>query len=101
MGSDESHFNVSLIGRDKVKNSVHRSQFLKKKEREADSNKTVFTDHTFYRERKPKRIPTEGLLLTSLTPYRLAKPAYSPVGLLTSREAYWRFGKLSNNFTHT
>ena len=33
MGSDKSHFNVSLIVRDKVKqDSVHRPQFLKRKE---------------------------------------------------------------------
>ena len=32
MGSDESHFNVSLIARDKVtrQDSVHRPQFLKR-----------------------------------------------------------------------
>ena len=34
MGSDKSHFNVSLIVRDKV------------------TNKTVSTDHNFYRERR-------------------------------------------------
>ena len=34
MGSDKSHFNVSLIVRDKV------------------TNKTVSTDHTFRRERR-------------------------------------------------
>ena len=34
MGSDKSHFNVSLIVRDKVKpDSVHRPQLLKRKER--------------------------------------------------------------------
>ena len=34
MGSDESHFNVSLIGRDKVTiiDSVHKPQLLKRKE---------------------------------------------------------------------
>ena len=32
MGSDESRFNVSLIVRDKVTDSVHRPQFLKRKE---------------------------------------------------------------------
>ena len=32
MGSDESHFNVPLIVRDKVKDSVHRPQLLKRKE---------------------------------------------------------------------
>ena len=32
MGSDESRFNISLIVRDKVTDSVHRPQFLKRKE---------------------------------------------------------------------
>ena len=32
MGSDESHFNVSLIVRDKVTDGVHRPQHLKRKE---------------------------------------------------------------------
>ena len=32
MGSDESHFNVSLIVKEKSQDSVHRPQFLKKKE---------------------------------------------------------------------
>ena len=45
MGSDKSHFNVSLIVRDKV------------------TNKTVSTDYNF-----SKQIRTEVLLLTSLTP---------------------------------
>ena len=44
MGSDESHFNVSLIVRDKVT--------------------------TFEERREPKRDRTEVLLLTSLTPHR-------------------------------
>ena len=45
MGSEESHFNVS-VGSD------------------GETHKTVSTNH------KPKRYRTEALLLTSLTPYR-------------------------------
>ena len=51
MGSDESHFNVSLIVRDKV------------------TNKTVSTEHNFEVKGEPKRNRAEVLLLTSLTPY--------------------------------
>ena len=51
MGSDESHFNVSFIVRDKV-----TRQCLKT---------TAFEE-----KGEPKRIRTEVLLLTSLTPYR-------------------------------
>ena len=51
MGSDESHFYVSLIVRDKVTRQ---------------SPKTT----TFEEEGEPKRIRTEVLPLTSLTPYR-------------------------------
>ena len=57
MGSYKSHFNVSLIVRDKV------------------TNKTVPQTTTFEEKGEPKRIRTEVLLLTSLTPYRYAKPA--------------------------
>ena len=52
MGSDESHFNVS-VGSD------------------GQSHKTVFTNHNLSEEKgKPKRYRTEVLPLTSLTPYR-------------------------------
>ena len=52
VGSDESHFNVSLIVRDKV-------------------TRTVSTDHNRFEEKgKPKQYRTEVLLLTSLMPYR-------------------------------
>ena len=52
MGSDESHFNVS-VGSD------------------GQSHKTVSTDHNFFEEKgEPKQIRTEVPLLTSLTPYR-------------------------------
>ena len=59
MGSDESHFNVSVTARDKV-------------------TKTVSTDHNLSEEKgEPKpRYRTEVLPLTSLTPYRQAKPAH-------------------------
>ena len=52
MGSDESHFNVS-VGSD------------------GQSHKTVSTNHNLLEEKgEPKRYRTEVLLLTSLTPYR-------------------------------
>ena len=39
--------------------------------------KTVSTNHNLFEEKgEPKRIQTEALLLTSLTPYRWAKPAH-------------------------
>ena len=51
MGSDESHFNVLLIVRDKV--TRHCPQTT-----------------TFEEKGEPKRIQTEVPLLTNLTPYR-------------------------------
>ena len=52
MGSDESHFNVS-VGSD------------------GQSHKTVSTNHNLFEEKgEPKRNRTEVLPLTSLTPYR-------------------------------
>ena len=51
MGSDESHFNVSLIVRDKVTRQCPQT--------------TTFQD-----KGEPKRIRTEVPLLTSLTSYR-------------------------------
>ena len=51
MGSDDSHFNVSLIMRDKVTR--------------------LSTNHNLFEEKgEPKRIRTEVPLLTSLTSYR-------------------------------
>ena len=50
MGSDESHFNVSLIVRDKVTRQCPQT--------------TAFEE-----KGEPKRIRTEVPLLTSLTPY--------------------------------
>ena len=52
MGSDESHFNVS-VGSD------------------GQSNKTVSTNHNLFEEKgEPKQYRTEVPPLTSLTPYR-------------------------------
>ena len=51
MGSDESHFNVSLIVRDKVTRQCPQT--------------TIFEE-----KGEPKRIRTEVPLLTSLMPYR-------------------------------
>ena len=52
MGSDESHFNVS-VGSD------------------GQSHKTVSTNHNLFEEKgEPKRNRTVVLPLTSLTPYR-------------------------------
>ena len=62
MGSDESHFNVS-VGSD------------------GQSHKTVSTNHNLLEEKgEPKRYRTEVLTLTSLTPYRWAKPAHEELG---------------------
>ena len=63
MGSDEteSHFNVS-VGSD------------------GQSHKTVSTNHNLSEQKgEPKRYPIEVLPLTSLTPYRKAKPAHQTV----------------------
>ena len=51
IGSDNSHFNVSLIVRDKVIRQCPQTT-------------------TFEEKGEPKRIRTEVPLLTSLTPYR-------------------------------
>ena len=51
MDSDESHFNVSLIVKDKVTRQCPKTT-------------------TFEEKGEPKRIRTEVPLLTSLTPYR-------------------------------
>ena len=58
MGSNESHFNVSLIVRDKVTRQCPQTT-------------------TFEEKGESKQIRTEVLLLTILTPYRKAKPAHS------------------------
>ena len=51
MGSDESHFNILFIVRDKVTRQCPQTT-------------------TFEEKGEPKRIRTEGPPLTSLTPYR-------------------------------
>ena len=52
MGSDESHFNVSVGSN-------------------GQSHKTVSTNHNLFEEKgEPKRYRTEVLPLTNLTPYR-------------------------------
>ena len=51
MGSDESHFNVSLIVRDKMSRQCPQTTIVEEKG-------------------EPKRYRTEVLALTSLTPYR-------------------------------
>ena len=63
MGSDESHFNVSLIVKDKVTRPCPQT--------------TAFEE-----KGEPKRYRTEVLPLTSLPPYRSAKPALSVKGQL-------------------
>ena len=62
MVSDESHFNVSSVVRDKV-------------------TRQCLQTTTFEEKREPKRIRTEVPLLTSLTPYRKAKPAHNIIDL--------------------
>ena len=57
MGNDESHFNVSLIVRDKVTTQCPQTT-------------------TFLKRKESKRNWAEALLLTSLTPYLLAKPTH-------------------------
>ena len=57
MGSDKSHFNVSLIVRDKVTRQCPQTP-------------------TFQEKEEPKRNRPGALLLTSLTPYRWAELAH-------------------------
>ena len=57
VGSDESHFNILLIVRDKVTSQCPQTT-------------------TFEATGEPKRSRSEVPLLTSLTPYRYAKPAH-------------------------
>ena len=59
IGSDESHFNVSIIVRDKVTRQCPQTT-------------------TFEENGEPKRIRTVVRLLTSITPYRsYAKPVHN------------------------
>ena len=63
MGSDESHFNVS-VGSD------------------GQSHKTVSTNHNLFEEKgEPRRYRTEVLPLNSLTPYQKVKPAHLRVSI--------------------
>ena len=63
MGSDESHFNVS-VGSDGQKEK-------KKEKRKEKKKKTVSTNHNLFEEKgELKRYRTEVLSLTILTPYR-------------------------------
>ena len=57
VGIDERHFNVSLIVRNKVARQCQQTT-------------------TFEEKGEPKRIRTEVSLLTSITPYRSAKPTH-------------------------
>ena len=65
MGSDESHFNVSLIVRDKVTRQCPQTT-------------------TFKEKGEPKRTQTVVPLITSLTTYRWAKPAHWTVSYIDS-----------------
>ena len=60
VGSDESHFNVSLIVRDKVTRQCPQTTNCEEKG-------------------EPKQIRTEVPLFTSPTPYRWAKPTHNMV----------------------
>ena len=63
MGSDESHFNVSLIVRDKVTKQCRQTT-------------------TFEVKREPKQIQTEVPLLTSLPPLPLGQTGSHTLRLL-------------------
>ena len=82
MGSDESRFNVS-VGSDR------------------QSHKTVSTNHNLFEEKgEPKRYRTEVLPLTSLTPYRQAKPAHNPsIGETTISFKYQIYAPMLRLFT--
>ena len=67
MGSDESHFNVSLIVRDKV-------------------TRPCLQTTTSEEKGEPKRYRTEVLPLTSLPPYRQAKPALPVVTIIDGHD---------------
>ena len=63
MNSEESHFNV-LVGSG------------------GQSHRTVSTNHNLFEEKgEPKRYRTEVLPLTTLTPYRYAKPARREISI--------------------
>ena len=82
MDSDESHFNVSLIVRDKV------------------ARRLSPPITTFFEERgEPKRTRTEVLLLTSLTPCRWAKPVHA-VATLSHKWSVKKKKKKKKNATN-
>ena len=56
MGSDEGHFNVSLIVRDKVTDSVHRPQLLKRKESRSRFEPRSFCLPAYRLTARPKRL---------------------------------------------
>ena len=74
MGSDESHFNVS-VGSDgqshKTVSTNHNLLEEKVEPKRYQSHRTVSTNHNLFEEKgEPKRYRTEVLPLTNLTPYR-------------------------------
>ena len=84
-GSDESHFNVSLIVRDKVtrqrpqqtpSTGLRHPSFWKKVP-ESDARSVCPQTTPFEDKWEPKRNRAEAHLLTRLTPYRWTKPAHS------------------------
>ena len=80
MGSDESHFNVLLVVRDKVTRPSPQTT-------------------TFEEKGDPKRIRIEVPLLTSLTPYREAKPAH--IIVITIYIPIHTPGRLQRLFVHS
>jgi len=67
MGSGESHFNVSLVARDKATRQCPQTT-------------------TFEEKGEPNRIRTEVPLLNSLSAYRQAKPAHWHKGGVGGRD---------------
>ena len=79
MGSDESRFNASLIVIDKVTRPCPQTT-------------------TFEEKGEPKRYRTEVLPLTSLPPYRQAKPALLLIDGLKAA-FIWRYSLLPSRLT--
>ena len=82
MGSDENHYNVLLLVRDKVTGHNFCSQTT-----------------TFEEKGEPKRIRTEVLLLTNLAPYPLAKPAHNLVCKAAEKRCPEEEGKKEDRLT--
>ena len=78
MGSDDIHFDVSLIVKDKVTRQCPQTT-------------------SFEEKGEPKQIRTGVLLLISLTPYRQAKPADNTETLPNQRSQYSTCVSLSVN----